>query len=322
MPSKKIMVSICCGTYNHGKYIRQALDSFINQKTNFNYEILVIDDASTDDTPDILRDYEKRYPKLIRVIYNKKNMYSTGARVFTRMFELSKGKYISYCDGDDYYIDLNKIQKQFDYMEAHPDCGVVASNYKTYNDITGKFKKSHLKEKDYSVEEIIEGDGAMFATSSTFLRKSSVTALNKFYYISPFEDYVSLLNISLTSKIHVLSDYMSVYRINAVNSITTKAKTGDVVKVRKYLLAEATKMFNEFDKCTSFKYQRSTRYVLLKNEFIVAVLEKNFSKIKDNKFKDLYKTGNFKSRFLYFNKIHFPRIYVFLRLLKHKLERY
>ena len=119
-----ILVSIDCTTYNHGKYISDALDSFLMQNTNFKYEILVHDDASTDDTPKIIKEYESIYPDLIKPIYQKENQYSKGLRVSGINLRRARGKYIAVCEGDDYWIDPYKLQKQVDYMESHPECSM------------------------------------------------------------------------------------------------------------------------------------------------------------------------------------------------------
>jgi glycosyltransferase involved in cell wall biosynthesis len=117
-----ILVSICCITYNHEKYIKDALDSFIMQKTNFNFEILIHDDASTDKTAEIIREYELRHPNLIKPIYQAENQYSKGVKVGKFNIERAQGKYIAVCEGDDYWIDPYKLQKQVDYMSANPEC--------------------------------------------------------------------------------------------------------------------------------------------------------------------------------------------------------
>ena len=124
------LVSICCITYNHEPYIRQCLDGFMMQKTNFSFEVLIHDDASTDKTQDIIREYEAKYPDIIKPIYQKENQYSKGISV-TKTFNYPrvKGKYIAMCDGDDYWIDPYKLQKQVDYLEAHSDCGLVHTNF-------------------------------------------------------------------------------------------------------------------------------------------------------------------------------------------------
>lgn len=116
-------VSVCCITYNHAKFIGQALESFLNQNTSFSYEILVYDDASNDGTRDILKEYELKYPQIIRVFYSSENQYSQGVRLLNLRYNLprARGKYIATCDGDDFWTDPLKLQKQVDFLESNPE---------------------------------------------------------------------------------------------------------------------------------------------------------------------------------------------------------
>ena len=98
----EIMASICCITYNHENYIADAIESFLMQKTNFNYEIIIYDDASTDKTADIIREYETKYPGLIKPIYQTENQYSKGVKTINFSLQRAEGKYIAVCEGDDY----------------------------------------------------------------------------------------------------------------------------------------------------------------------------------------------------------------------------
>jgi len=100
------LVSICCLTYNHAPYIRDAIEGFLMQKTNFPVEILIHDDASTDGTADIIREYETRYPDIIKPIYQTENQYSKGVKIsWEYQFSRARGKYIALCEGDDYWTD-------------------------------------------------------------------------------------------------------------------------------------------------------------------------------------------------------------------------
>ena len=121
-----IMVSICCITYNQASYIRDALEGFVNQKTDFAYEVLIHDDASTDGTADIIREYADRYPDLIFPILQTENQYSKGLTNVSGTFNFprARGKYIAMCEGDDYWTDDRKLQKQVDYLEANPGCSL------------------------------------------------------------------------------------------------------------------------------------------------------------------------------------------------------
>lgn len=124
------LVSIDCRTYNHENFICETIDGFLMQKTTFPFEILVHDDASTDDTSHIIREYEKNYPDLIKPIYQIRNQYSVNKRIITKIQnERAKGKYIAKCEGDDYWTDPYKLQKQVDFLENNPEYSMCCTNF-------------------------------------------------------------------------------------------------------------------------------------------------------------------------------------------------
>ena len=128
-----IIVSIRCTAYNQEKFIRETLEGFIMQKTNFRFEAIVHDDASTDNTADIIREYAEKYPDIIKPIYETENQYSKKDGSLLRiMNEASKGKYITMCEGDDYWTDPYKLQKQVDFLEAHPDYVLCSHRYQEF----------------------------------------------------------------------------------------------------------------------------------------------------------------------------------------------
>lgn len=128
------IISICCLTYNHEKFIRQCLDGFLMQKTTYNFEILIHDDASTDSTPSIIREYEQQYPDIVKPIYQKENQYQKGiANTPVYQFPRVRSKYIALCEGDDYWTDEYKLQKQIDFLESHPDYSLCSHRFKIYN---------------------------------------------------------------------------------------------------------------------------------------------------------------------------------------------
>lgn len=118
----KPKVTILCTAYNQMNYIRQALDGFVMQKTNFPFEVIVHDDASTDGTTDIIREYEKKYPHIIKPIYQTENQFSQGKDILIDcMLDHIQGEYVAINEGDDYWIDENKLQRQFDFLEENHD---------------------------------------------------------------------------------------------------------------------------------------------------------------------------------------------------------
>jgi glycosyltransferase involved in cell wall biosynthesis/SAM-dependent methyltransferase len=130
--SKDVMVSIICLTYNHAAFIEQTLSSFIEQKTNFRFEIVIGEDCSTDNTLNIIHTWIDRYPHIIKLISVGPNI--GGALNFDRTYEACTGRYIALCDGDDWWTDSLKLQKQFDYMEAHPNCAMTYGNVQAQRD--------------------------------------------------------------------------------------------------------------------------------------------------------------------------------------------
>lgn len=123
------LVSICCTAYNHEKYLAQTLESFLSQRCDFAYEILIHDDVSTDRTADIIREYAARYPHIIRPMFQTQNQYSRGVPINeTFNFPRARGKYIALCEGDDYWCDPDKLQRQITHMESDPGCTFCFTN--------------------------------------------------------------------------------------------------------------------------------------------------------------------------------------------------
>ena len=136
------LVSICCLTYNHAPFVRKCLDGFLMQKTTFPIEILIHDDCSTDGTDAIIKEYAEKYPDIIKPLFETENQYSNGYRGkmdITFNYSRSQGKYIATCEGDDYWIDPLKLQKQVDFMEANLEYSVTFHRCKHFNINDGTF---------------------------------------------------------------------------------------------------------------------------------------------------------------------------------------
>lgn len=130
-----ILVTIRCAAFNHEQYIRQALDGIVMQRTNFRFEAIVHDDASTDHTADIIREYALNYPDIIKPFFEEENQYSKGGAEIDRIFEENtQGKYMIICEGDDFWTDPLKLQKQVDFLETHPDYNLCCHNWSVLTD--------------------------------------------------------------------------------------------------------------------------------------------------------------------------------------------
>lgn len=164
-----IIVSICCITYNHAPFIGKAIEGFLIQEhptgVSANepwYEILIHDDASTDGTIEIIKEYAAKYPDKIFPIYEKQSLFQNGRanEIDYCNYQRARGKYIAYCEGDDYWTDAQKLKKQVEWMEAHPDYSVTFHDFVNYNYATQQFEtpytthyiQSHIREKEDGID--------------------------------------------------------------------------------------------------------------------------------------------------------------------------
>lgn len=214
-----ILVVISCMVYNHEPYIRDCLEGFVMQKTNFRFIAVVHDDCSTDKTADIIREYEAKYPDIVKPIYETENQWSKhdGSldRILGKALDATGAKYLATCEGDDFWIDPYKLQKQVDYMESHPECTCYAHNsllLKTATQQIALFNKELLHTKDYELSEFLNKTW-FTPTQSLMFRRDAYTALEdlpRFMH----GDYTILLNVLLKegNYLHYENEIMSVYR--------------------------------------------------------------------------------------------------------------
>lgn len=150
--AEKVMVAIDCIVYNHEPYIRQCLEGFVMQKTTFPFVAIVHDDASTDKSADIIREYAERYPDIIYPVYEIENQYSKRDKSLTKIrkreIDRFNPKYIAFCEGDDYWIDPLKLQKQVDILEKNEEYGMCYTNFDIFYHETGVFKHALLTNSD------------------------------------------------------------------------------------------------------------------------------------------------------------------------------
>ena len=223
--SNDIMVSVYCLTYNHERYVRDALESFVNQKTNFRYEVLVHDDASTDHTAQIIREYAAKYPDVIRPILQTENQYSKQVDIGpTFVRPCVRGKYIASCEGDDYWCDDNKLQKQVDFLEAHPEYAACVHDTKILDCRTGEMNHGMYggeTDRDLTFKEIVNYSGACFHTSSVMARREFFWTPEALQ-MHEFGDYPRAVYLRLEGKVRYLKDAMSVYRKFSEGSWTVR----------------------------------------------------------------------------------------------------
>lgn len=231
-----MMVSISCTTYNHAPYIRECLDGFLMQKCNFEFEILIHDDASTDGIQDIIKEYQQKHPNIIKPIFQTENQYSKGQRGMNIKYNFprAEGKYIALCEGDDYWTDPLKLQRQVDFLEKNTDYSMVAENSKVLDE---RHNKSYLfsdKKDNYdvSLEEIIVG--RKFHTASILFRNENLK-LPSNYGEYPFGDTLLFALLAKAGKIKYQPNISLLYRRKDGGASTGKDR---------YLWAQNEEKFN------------------------------------------------------------------------------
>lgn len=256
-----IKVSICCTVYNHEEYLEDTLKGFLTQKTNFPFEVLIHDDASTDNSANIIRNYELKYPLIIKPVYQKENKYSQGIRVnFTYNYLRAKGKYIALCEGDDYWTDEHKLQKQIEIMDNNKEimlCIHATGVLKVLQDkVVPKKIKLSEGDKVISAPEVILGGGQYGHTSSFVFRREIVIDPPHWYTAYPSGDTPTRLLAAAKGSIYYLDEEMSVYRQGVKGSWT-----GRMMDNAKYVnhWKKAIEMFNEYDEYTNFRYSREIK---------------------------------------------------------------
>ena len=225
------LVSICCLAYNHEPYIRDCLEGILMQKTDFPFEVLIHDDASTDRTADIIREYAEKYPDVIKPICQTENQYSKHVRVdIVYNYRRAQGKYIALCEGDDYWTDPGKLQVQFDFMESHPDYSMYCHNVILSDYATGKKRRKFFckPDQDLRLKDVIRRNGGFIPTQSIFFRTGYLPDIEKYSGNCPVGDYP--LQIALAARGRVFYDHrvMAVYRTNTAGSWTTNLRDSTV----------------------------------------------------------------------------------------------
>jgi len=212
-----VKVSVCIQTYNHEPFIAQALDTVLMQETDFDYEIILGEDESEDGTREICIEYARRYPDRIRLFLRSRKdvIYidggPTGRFNFTENLKAARGDYIALLDGDDYWTNPHKLQKQVEFLEAHPECAIcfhIASNYE--NGVHTQPQVLHRRSIS-TVEELL---GANYMqTSSVMFRNGLVSEFPDWYFRMSLGDWPLFLLLAEHGKIGYLDEVMGVYRV-------------------------------------------------------------------------------------------------------------
>lgn len=251
--SNDILVSVCCITYNQVTYIRQCLEGFLMQKTNFKFEVIIHDDCSTDGTTDVIREYVEKYPDLIKPIFQEKNQYQNGCKRILATFVYPKvqGKYIALCEGDDYWIDPLKLQKQVDYMDSHPQCTMTCNRSKLYSVKEGKYIGEQYCRKGDGVLnpiDVINRTGLYISTCSIVYRPLIIENYPDYCLKCKVGDYPLQIMAAMKGIVFYFDDVMSVYRVDNPMSWMGQQQWGTISKDRIEVIKSQVEMFRGFSR--------------------------------------------------------------------------
>jgi glycosyltransferase involved in cell wall biosynthesis len=206
-------VSIICTSYNHENYIAQALDGFVMQKTSFPFEIIVHDDASKDNSAAIIKKYEEKYPNLFSNIYQTENQYSKGnGDVGSIVFSAARGEYIAICEGDDFWTDPYKLEKQVTFLDTHNDYGLVWTDVDFFSQSSGSFKRSVFRNKIQTIYNSFEQiliNKPFFAPPTWLFRREFLPKEVNNYCDGTFP---MILDIIAVTKIKYMDEVTATYR--------------------------------------------------------------------------------------------------------------
>ncbi len=229
MPDRNPLVSICCLTFNHEEHIAECLNGFVSQKTGFEFEILVHDDASTDSTASIVREYERKHPELFRCTYQTENQFEKQNVLVNLLIPQSKGKYIALCEGDDYWTDTTKLQQQVNALESDSEIQLSTTNLQVLKaDGLVDYYESNDKPLPNSITRIHQLFGedriSIFSTCTFVFTRTVVEEFVAFFSKHPkfgYGDWIIIYAAVRHGAIHFNAKQMAVYRHHASSVMRT-----------------------------------------------------------------------------------------------------
>lgn len=240
-------VSVSLVTFNHEKFIAQAIESILLQEVDFSYEIIIGEDFSSDKTREIVIEYQKQYPDKIRLILPEENLGCYGQKIFVQTLQACRGEYIAILDGDDYWTSPNKLQQQVDFLDNHSECAIC------FHDVTTIFEDKSRPSRRYndfepsrfsSIENILKSN--FIPTCSTVYRRGLFDEFPEWYCDTVCGDWVLHVLNARHGKIGYINQSLAVYRVHS-NGLFSSMK-------RIQQLKEAIKCYKLLNKYLNFEY--------------------------------------------------------------------
>lgn len=273
-------ISIICNAYNHEKYIAQALDGFLMQKVNVPIEILVHDDASPDGTADIIRSYAEKYPDVVLPVIRKENHLALGMTdiAITPEFQLprARGKYVAFCEGDDFWSNPEKLQFQYDFMELHPEYSICCHAY----NMVDKDGKLIEERRDLNADGVVPiekliGNQLLVPHFATMLvRRECLQGYGNSFLGKHCNDMTLRLYCQAQKPIWYLNRNMSCYRRFTESSWTVKV--GQDREKFLQVLKDTAAFLERYDEYTEGRYTEAIQNELVHRRFEIALLEGDY----------------------------------------------
>ncbi|MBQ7288434.1 MAG: glycosyltransferase family 2 protein [Clostridia bacterium] len=318
---KEIKVSVFCVCYNHEKFIRTALEGFVMQKTDFPFEVFVHDDASTDSSADIIREYAQKYPDIIKPVYQSQNQYSKKIPIIrTFLVPKATGKYFAFCEGDDCWTDPNKLQLQVDFLDSHPDYAACVHNTEifdvSHNCYTG-LVSSYTQDRDIAFKEAVMWSGGQkYQTSSLMYRREYFFDRPDYFQIAKdFGDYPLAIYLTSASKMHFIAKTMSLYRLNSSAISWSSCNEGNAKK-RAQHLACVIKMLNAVKETVSDDKKADVDKSIVLREYQLYISLGDYKNIKQPPFQKYFQKESKSFRFKFILRYYFPFVSTVRRYLK------
>lgn len=312
------LVSICCKTYNHEKYIADAIESFLAQKTDFPIEIIIHDDASTDNTANIVKEYEKRYPGVIKPIYQNENQYSKGVNTSKKyIYPKVCGKFIAFCEGDDYWLDFGKLQKQADFLQNNDSFSMCFHKVKVVNtnkSFTGRYLGPKKKGSAiYSISKL--GQGGFVHLSSMMIRAKFFKENLPEWYTKVRKgiggDFKLAIYMGIVGKVYYFDKVMSAYRTGVENSAMTRMRSSFTNKDYIDYYIKRAGIVKEIDEFYKYKYHEELEQLIAKCEFTIALHEgkEGLKRLNSPLVRKAYKKLHTRMKITFFLEHYMPKTY-------------
>ncbi len=261
-------VSILCITYNHEEYISKAIDSFLEQETNFPYEIIIHDDASTDKTPEIIKAYNAKYPNIIKPIFQTENQLSKHKKnPLLIAASCANGEYIALCEGDDYWTDSKKLTIQITEMQKNPNCDI------SFHPVFGKFIDKNKPEKVlayhsdtckiFYTKELILGAAKFCQTASLVVKTNILKTMPEWFWNVPIGDYFLQIIGSQNGGALYINKVMAVYRVSSSGSWSERMSHDENFAYDYYI--RMLKSLDDINKYTQYKF--TNEFGVIRNKF-------------------------------------------------------